>query len=300
MDETDFEILKIIDNDCRIPYSQIAMKLNISLRKVSQRLDDLIKSKVIKRFSVQFNYKLLGFKNYSAIIKSANLEINYNSHELLESIPEIHRILYLLNGEVIINFFVKNEVHFDNLLKKITNLGIKISQIDEIDKSLPEALPFSINDWRLISYLLKDSRATKKEISHALEISEKTVNRRLTKMQEMNLIQFVPEIDFGEISGMLIALLSLETNGKSKEIHSKIKSDNTIKYWRTEGEINSSIAFFLYGNNLNKIHAMYKDVISRDYIDKANLKFIIRNWENTKLIEDAILERIHKSYGLIN
>ena len=79
VDEKDFEILKILDKNCRISYSKIAEKVNLPLRNVSNRIDKLIKENVIERFTVQFNYNSLGFRHYIGSIaplegkKSINL-----------------------------------------------------------------------------------------------------------------------------------------------------------------------------------------------------------------------------------
>jgi DNA-binding Lrp family transcriptional regulator len=302
MDETDFEILKIIDANCRISISKIAHKLNFSLRNISQRLDRLIEENVIKRFSIQFNYKLLGFRNYAGIIDSQNKLLPDSFYEKLQNVPEIHQIWHLLKGNAKIYFFVKNKNHLERFIDKISDMGHNLIDVCEIDifDSASQHGSYSLTDWRIISYLLNDSRATKKQISITLGISEKTVNRRLNRMLEKNLIQFIPEINFEAISGMVTALLSLETNGNTDYIHHKIKSDNTIKYWRTEDGMNTSLAYFLYGNNLNEIYEMFNEVIKRDYIDNAKLHFIVRNWETNMMIEEAISEKIHKSFGLIN
>ena len=55
MDEKDFEILKILDKNCRISYSNIAKSVNLPLRNISTRIENLLKSNIIRRFTVQFN-----------------------------------------------------------------------------------------------------------------------------------------------------------------------------------------------------------------------------------------------------
>ena len=64
VDEKDFEILKILDKNCRISYSKIVERIGLPLRNVSSRIDNLIKENVIERFTVQFNYNYIGFRHY--------------------------------------------------------------------------------------------------------------------------------------------------------------------------------------------------------------------------------------------
>ena len=72
----------------------------------------------------------------------------------------------------------------------------------------------------------------------------------------------------------------------------KIKEDPTIKYWRNAGAVSPSIVLFVYGNRLTDIYNMYQKLENRNDIKKASLTFIVRNSENSTLIEDAVLEKI--------
>ncbi len=292
MDELDFKILKILDKNCQIPYSSIAKSLALPLRNVSQRIENLFDSKVIRYFSVQFSYNYLGFRHYIGSINPPHDITETDFFKELQLIPEIYRIWELLDGSLTISFFCKDAKHLEEIINSIVKIGSKFNSYTETRVHIPADIPYSLTDWRIIFFLFKNSRVTKKEIASTLGISEKTVMRRLNRMINMNLIQFIPEINFEAIKGMITAVLSLETIGPSKNTYLKIKKDDSIKYWRNTGSVSPSIVLFLYGNSLTEIYRMYLKLRDMNDVKNANLNFIVRNWENSNLIEDAILENI--------
>lgn len=297
VDEIDFKILKILDKNCRISYSKIAEKLNVPLRNISTRIDNLVKEKIITRFTVQFNYNLLGFRHYIGSVRPLEGKETINLFQELQFIPEIYRIWELIDGMMTISFFCKDAKHLEEVINTIINTGVNLQGYSETRIHFPLDIPYSMTDWQIIFYLLNNSRSSKKEIAEALNISEKTVNRRIKRMRNMKLVSFIPEVNFEAITGFIPAVVSLETVGPSKQIYLKIKEDQSIKYWRNAGAVSPSIVLFIYGKRLTDIYNMYRKLENRNDIKKASLTFIVRNSENSTLIEDAVLEKIQSGYG---
>jgi len=198
----------------------------------------------------------------------------------------------LLDGSLTISFFCRDAKHLEEVINNILKTGADLGNYSETRVHFPLDIPYSMRDWQIIFYLLNNSRAPKKEIAQALNISEKTVNRRLNRMINMKLVSFIPEINFEAISGVIPAVISLETVGPSKQIYLKLKEDKSIKYWRNAGSVSPSIVLFIYEKSLTDIYNMYKTLEKRKDVKKASLTFVVRNSENSTLIEDAVLEKI--------
>jgi DNA-binding Lrp family transcriptional regulator len=292
LDEKDFEILKMLDLNCRISYSKIAEEINLPLRNISNRIDSLIKENIIKRFTVQFNYNSLGYRHYIGSVRPLKSKIMPRIFQELQDITEIYRIWELIDGALTISFFCKDAKHLEEVINNIISVGVETPSYTETRIHFPLDIPYSMKDWQIIFYLLNNSRAPKKEIANALNISEKTVNRRIQRMENMKLISFIPEINYEAITGVIPAVISLETIGPSKQIYLKIKEDASIKYWRRAGSVSPSIVLFVYGKSLTEIYNMYQRLRERNDIKKARLTFVVKNFENSTLIEDAILEKI--------
>ena len=67
IDETDLEILKILQKDGRTPFTDIAQKLKLSESAVRKRVQALQKEGVIKKFTIEINPSKIGF-NIVAIV----------------------------------------------------------------------------------------------------------------------------------------------------------------------------------------------------------------------------------------
>ena len=61
LDDTDINILKIINEDVRTSYRQISRSLDVSVGTIHNRIDKMVKSGVIKKFSPVIDHEKLGF-----------------------------------------------------------------------------------------------------------------------------------------------------------------------------------------------------------------------------------------------
>ena len=68
IDKKDIEIIKILEEDGRIPILELAKKVKLSHETVRYRLNKLIKSGVIEKFIVRINKKKLGYNIYAVIM----------------------------------------------------------------------------------------------------------------------------------------------------------------------------------------------------------------------------------------
>ena len=65
LDDTDINILKIINEDVRTSYRQISRSLDVSVGTVHNRIDKMVKSGVIKKFSPVIDQKIGKKKHFS-------------------------------------------------------------------------------------------------------------------------------------------------------------------------------------------------------------------------------------------
>lgn len=61
IDETDKNIIEMINKDARTPYRQISRELDISVGTVHNRVDKLMKTGVIKKFAPIMDHRKLGY-----------------------------------------------------------------------------------------------------------------------------------------------------------------------------------------------------------------------------------------------
>ena len=59
LDKTDIRILKLLANDSRISYAEIAREVHLSRMAVRERVMKMLEEGIIERFTVQLNSKLI-------------------------------------------------------------------------------------------------------------------------------------------------------------------------------------------------------------------------------------------------
>ena len=61
LDDIDVNILKIINDDVRTSYREISRSLNVSVGTIHNRIEKMVKTGVIKKFTPIIDHELLGF-----------------------------------------------------------------------------------------------------------------------------------------------------------------------------------------------------------------------------------------------
>lgn len=75
VDSTDLKILKILTNNARVGYVELANKLKLSPNAIKNRIKSLIQSGIIKSFFIQPNKQLLGYEQYYITLDLLNQSI---------------------------------------------------------------------------------------------------------------------------------------------------------------------------------------------------------------------------------
>ncbi|UCH89979.1 MAG: Lrp/AsnC family transcriptional regulator [Thermoplasmata archaeon] len=111
MDSTDEQILKILQENARLSYVDIAAKLKISEGTIRSRVKRMVDDGVIKKFTIT-----TASKNIKALI-GVKIEININTSDVSNRIKEIEGVetVYEVSGEddiaVIVNVMDSDELN---------------------------------------------------------------------------------------------------------------------------------------------------------------------------------------------
>ncbi len=69
IEKTDMELLKILENDARIPAKEIAVMLDTDEKTVNERINKLKKSGIIRKFKTSINWRKAGRRPVTALIQ---------------------------------------------------------------------------------------------------------------------------------------------------------------------------------------------------------------------------------------
>lgn len=124
-DNYDIEILKLLEEDGRIPFSNIASELNISNTMVHQRISKLTEQGILKGIKPLLDEKKLGFD--WASFTGITLDKDHDSQRIiasLKSIPEVTECYYVSGAfTLFVRISAKNHEHMRQILyEKIDNI----------------------------------------------------------------------------------------------------------------------------------------------------------------------------------
>ncbi|VVC03340.1 putative HTH-type transcriptional regulator [Candidatus Bilamarchaeum dharawalense] len=99
IDTVDLLILRELRNDCKRPMRELAQKLRMHPNTLLQRIKRLEKSKIIRKYHADIDFKSLGYDMHAVVmikIKKSGLE----NEKLLEEVAELPEIqsLYAVTG----------------------------------------------------------------------------------------------------------------------------------------------------------------------------------------------------------
>ncbi|MEM1688147.1 MAG: Lrp/AsnC family transcriptional regulator [Nanopusillaceae archaeon] len=128
IDEIDIKILKILEKNSRIHNTQIAKLIGITEAAVRKRIEKLKKIGIIRKFTIELDYKALDYK--TVII---GLDVQKNKiFDVIKKIPKINNLksIYISVGDhdILLEFVYKDQ----NDLEKFIKIIRKIDGITDI------------------------------------------------------------------------------------------------------------------------------------------------------------------------
>src|SRR5438093_5073537 len=196
VDETDLKIISMLSKDCRESFMSIGSAVGMTSKSVKARVDTMLSTGVIEEFVVKVNPVALGYglscmlivrehtENTNDIVNRLNLLGDVSSHtKCLGGISAFCLAIKEGNEE-------KLKLLFDSL--KLATVHIMFtSKLSSSSRSdLRNKHELSDTDLRVIKCLLSNPRMDLNEIGRKTSMSAKTVNRRLTKMRDNNVLKF--------------------------------------------------------------------------------------------------------------
>ena len=101
MDEKGFELLRILEENCRHSSEEIATMTNLSTREVEERVRTLEEAQIIKRYSTVINWERAGNGEVSAIIElKVSPERDFGYDRIAERLSRFRQVktLRLITG----------------------------------------------------------------------------------------------------------------------------------------------------------------------------------------------------------
>lgn len=132
MDETDLAILRILQEDASLPFTEIARKLKISESTVRKRVEKLKREGVIKKFTIIVDPLKIGFNAIAIVGIDADPSKILDVAKRLCEMPETRYVATSTGDHMIIA-----EVWAKNAMDLLRTINEKIGTIDGVKKVCP-------------------------------------------------------------------------------------------------------------------------------------------------------------------
>jgi len=246
LDKKDLQILFELDMNARIPLTQLAKKVSLSVQTTKYRVGQLEKKEVIRGYVAFFDASKFGYLYYRLYIRYENVSVE-DEKKIIGYFKKHKNVVWFASTsgrwDLEVLFVSRNFLHFNEILNSIyskfpNKLHNNIASVSvanyhqgrgyllgkKSDLQLnyggePEIAKIDDLDKKLMREINQNARASNVEIANKLKVNYKTVQLRLKKMKDVGIIQgYRTWIDFKKLgSSYYKSLIKLKTLSKEEE-----------------------------------------------------------------------------------
>ena len=191
LDETDLKIISILSKDCRASFMSIGSAVGMTSKSVKARIDTMISTGVIEKFVVKVNPVSLGYGMSCMLIVREHTAHIDDIVSRLNLLGEVSIHSKCIGGISTFCLAIK-EGHEDKL--ELLRDSLKPATVHLMFTSpssyLSSKHELSETDLQIIKCLLSNPRMDMNDIAKKISISPRTVNRRLTRLRDNNVLKF--------------------------------------------------------------------------------------------------------------
>ena len=191
LDEKDLEIISILSKDCRASFMSIGSIVGMTSKSVKARVDTMISTGVIEKFVVKVNPVSLGYGMSCMLIVREHTAHTDDIVSRLNLLGDVSIHSKCMGGISTFCLAIK-EGHEDKL--ELLRDSLKPATVHFMFTSpssyVSNKHELSESDLRIIKCLLSNPRMDMNDIAKKISISARTVNRRLTRLKDNNVLKF--------------------------------------------------------------------------------------------------------------
>jgi DNA-binding Lrp family transcriptional regulator len=302
IDSIDLQIMKELQKNSRQPIRKIGYNLNISYNTVNNRIMKMKEQQIIDKFVTIVNHESFGYKKVYLLISEVNIEqkekkTERNNHEIFDILNLAGKISewYICVGQLhSFGILVKDDVEKKiNSIRKLLKASITILGIQEPTKTRIDLEKLSETDLKLIYYLVKNPKIQINELAENIEITTKTIKRRLDKLIKNKVISFSTIFKPESIRGYILFHILLRIRHENiTEVFEKIRKEHE-NYFFAHPVLQSRIIFLnLFATNVYELDKRYIEIIHIAGDEIENSWLFIDKY--TEIFQVWIFEEINK------
>ena len=294
IDNLDVRILSSLLNNCRESDRQVGQKIGLSGVAVKSRINKMLKSKLIEKFTLKIEPHLLGYNVIYLV--TAGQDVN----EIVKQVKLVGEPFFVVpcvGGISACGIVVKGEVKqkiaiINNLLKEVRILNIFEAEDAGIKSNLTKT------DLDVIEQLLKDPQEQIDVIARNSHLSTKTVTRSIEKLQINPAFQFTLTYDPSKIKPYISHAILCVVHGSIQNLLKTLEKQFEDHFMQIPFIAKNQIALFLYSEDIFEMDEMVQkarsveNVISAENFmpKKISLPY---DWIRNAIKENRKSEKLH-------
>ncbi|MFX1456908.1 MAG: winged helix-turn-helix transcriptional regulator [Promethearchaeota archaeon] len=296
MEDKDLEILNLLLFDGRMSYESIAKRVNLTPYLVKKKIRNYMDLGVIQKFTTNLNFMLF---QKSVCYTLAEIKPETDQQKLIERIGRLDEVsggaISLQNKMQIIHTY-GDDHDFKKNLEKLMEFE-EILSMENFILLIPQNLSFkntriTKTDWKIINAIKDNCRKTDVEIANELEISTKTVRRRLAYLRDNLIILFMIDLDTSAADFLSYLLIVKFQKVASESYNDLLKIVKKYFYvWRVANQEAFIITVFI--DKLRDIDDQLREIEKLPYIKDVvsfvpTKMFYFESWID-KMIKDHVV-----------
>ena len=294
IDNLDVRILSSLLNNCRESDRQVGQKIGLSGVAVKSRINKMLKSKLIEKFTLKIEPHLLGYNVIYLVTTGQDV------NEIVKQVKLVGEPFFIVpcvGGISACGIAVKGEVEqkiaiINNLLKEVRILNIFEAEDAGIKSNLTKT------DLDVIEQLLKEPQEQIDVIAKNLHLSTKTVTRSIEKLQKNPAFQFTLTYDPSKIKPYISHAILCVVNGNIQNLLKTLKIQFEDHFMQIPFIAKNQIALFLYSEDIFEMDEMVQkarsveNVISAENFMPKKIS-LPHDWIRNAIKENRKSERLH-------
>ena len=294
IDNLDMKILSNLLNNCRESDRQIGQKIGLSGVAVRTRIEKMLKSKLIEKFTLKIEPHLLGYNVIYLVTTGQDV------NEIVKQVKLVGEPFFVVpcvGGYSACGIVVKGEVEqkiaiMKNLLKQVRILNIFEAEDAGMESNLTKT------DLDVIEQLLKNPREQIDVVSKNANISTKTVTRSIEKLQKNPAFQFTLTYDPGKIKPYIAHAILCVINGDVETMLKALRKQFEEHFMQIPFIAKNQIALFLYSEDIFEMDEMVQKANSvENVITVENFMpkkiSLPQDWIRNGIRENRKSEKLH-------
>jgi len=303
MDESDIKIIILLILNSRLTYREIAHHLGLSLNAIYKRVQNLIDSGVIKRFTAKINAHAIGAVYAFTFGKSKASNIEKVVSELKQN-KNTAAILLTSRNYIYIGSFLRS-VHelgkYSSFVTKIAELQSPIVGLRDgsyysspVEFIYPKTRSPNIDklDLSIIRNIHNDSRKPISEVADDVSSTPNTIRRRLSRLIDEGLIELTIDV-YLEESNDLFSFLLITLNPTADRVKvAKFISEKFqpfLMFCWTFSNLPNTLLCWIWTNNLKQLNDLIES-LNIDEVESTITDIIRRGYFMDTWIDDLLYD----------